>query len=142
MTTPAPYPPVDGTEPCRTGDPGRFFNLPRGAPTTANKRLPSAIEECEGCHVREQCYQYALTHDLWGVWGATTRRQRRAIQKQQGIRPVNLEASVLDPEWVARAHHRGLSLPDIAELAQRDYNTVAMAWRKWRHDHPEEEVAS
>lgn len=34
---------------------------------------------CEGCPVREQCLQWALSHDEYGYWGGTTRTQREAI---------------------------------------------------------------
>ena len=39
---------------------------------------------CEGCQVREQCLQMALTDsNLYGVWGGTTKAERRRMQRQR-----------------------------------------------------------
>jgi hypothetical protein len=44
-----------------------------------------AIRICKGCPVRLPCLEYALgvpQASDWGVWGATTAAERRAMRKQ------------------------------------------------------------
>jgi WhiB family redox-sensing transcriptional regulator len=78
MKTRAPYPPVDGSEPCRTGDPERFF--PHGGPQIDAEAL------CRGCHVLEQCRDFAIDavtttgYQVNGVWGGTAASTRRRIR--------------------------------------------------------------
>lgn len=41
---------------------------------------------CSICVVREQCLDYALTHDEgYGIWGGSTPRQRSIIRGERGI---------------------------------------------------------
>lgn len=45
-----------------------------------------AIQICQGCPSRTECLIWALevdpAHD-WGVWGATTKEERKKLRKQQ-----------------------------------------------------------
>lgn len=41
-----------------------------------------AKEICYGCPIKIGCFQYAYERRLYGVWGATTGRQREKIRKQ------------------------------------------------------------
>ncbi|RJQ77830.1 WhiB family transcriptional regulator [Pseudonocardiaceae bacterium YIM PH 21723] len=36
---------------------------------------------CAGCPVRRSCLQYALHHDVQGVWGGTTEDERRQMRR-------------------------------------------------------------
>jgi WhiB family redox-sensing transcriptional regulator len=38
---------------------------------------------CGRCLVKEECLRYALEHDLDGIWGGTTVRQRRRSARAQ-----------------------------------------------------------
>ncbi|CAN5667993.1 hypothetical protein BH24ACT5_BH24ACT5_30620 [soil metagenome] len=59
---------------CRGLDPDLFFPQ-RGAPPDQAKAV------CAGCPVRAECLDYALTHhELFGVWGGTTGKQRRRLR--------------------------------------------------------------
>jgi WhiB family transcriptional regulator, redox-sensing transcriptional regulator len=43
-----------------------------------------AIRACNGCDVRNQCLDYAVTQEIEiGVWGGLTERQRRAYTRQR-----------------------------------------------------------
>lgn len=33
------------------------------------------------CEVREQCLAYALAHDVVGIWGGTSTKERRRMKK-------------------------------------------------------------
>jgi hypothetical protein len=35
---------------------------------------------CKGCSLREPCLREAMAGDYWGVWGGTTRLERKAMR--------------------------------------------------------------
>lgn len=89
----APYPPVDGTQPCAAEPPELFFlegrrgrrslNDPHEGLTT---EAALAIRVCQGCRFRRPCLAYALTHPfIEGVWGATTTNEREQLRQLHGI---------------------------------------------------------
>ena len=41
----------------------------------------AAMRVCEGCPVKQACLDYALEVDASGVWGGTTRAQRRGMRR-------------------------------------------------------------
>ena len=42
-----------------------------------------AIKICQGCAVREECLLWALDSRIrYGIWGATTERDRRRLQRR------------------------------------------------------------
>jgi WhiB family transcriptional regulator, redox-sensing transcriptional regulator len=44
---------------------------------------------CVGCPVRERCLEYALANRIdQGVWGGTSERQRRRLQRELRGSPV------------------------------------------------------
>lgn len=40
---------------------------------------------CSGCGVREQCLEWALRHESYGMWGGTTPLQRKEIRRKRNI---------------------------------------------------------
>ena len=38
---------------------------------------------CRGCPIRTECFEYALGKRLWGIWGASTMRERHTYEKKQ-----------------------------------------------------------
>lgn len=44
-----------------------------------------AKQLCTGCEFVRPCLAWALENDEWGVWGGTTRDQRRDLRQQFGI---------------------------------------------------------
>ena len=69
---------------CMGVDPDMFFPE-RGA------SMQEAKEVCRGCPVREDCLEFAITHnEKFGIWCGTSERERRRIRRarllgQQGI---------------------------------------------------------
>lgn len=63
---------------CIGVDPNLFYPE-RGA----SNKLAKAI--CQECVVREDCLEYALAHENFGVWGGKTERERRGIRKQRAL---------------------------------------------------------
>lgn len=47
-----------------------------------------AIRICERCPVATICLEYAMAHDLLGVWGGTYQVERRRRQRALGIKPT------------------------------------------------------
>ena len=43
---------------------------------------------CESCVEKRDCFTYAISHDVYGIWGATTRRERKEIQKTNKIKVI------------------------------------------------------
>lgn len=44
----------------------------------------AALSVCDGCPVREQCLDYALSFiDQFGVWGGKTEHERRRMRLQR-----------------------------------------------------------
>ena len=52
----------------------------------ARRDTEEAIQICRSCPVREECLDFALTADMFHVWGGTTLKQRLAMQGKTRIR--------------------------------------------------------
>ena len=51
-----------------------------------NAITTEALALCSGCPVKEECRQSATDQNLWGVWGGTTRPERRATKEHRPYR--------------------------------------------------------
>ena len=80
--------------------------------------LEPARERCRRCPVVTACLLYALTHDVDGIWGGTTPREREQIRTTNQITDVEpvtaTDLSALDrtraarlryPNWSAHPPH-------------------------------------
>ena len=62
---------------CLGVDPDLFFPE-RGASTKDAKAV------CQGCVVREDCLEYAVTNrEKFGIWGGLSERERRRIRRER-----------------------------------------------------------
>ncbi|MEI7888247.1 MAG: WhiB family transcriptional regulator [Actinomycetes bacterium] len=62
---------------CLGVDPDLFFPE-RGASTKDAKAV------CQGCVVREDCLEYALSNrEKFGIWGGLSERERRRIRRER-----------------------------------------------------------
>jgi WhiB family redox-sensing transcriptional regulator len=62
---------------CLGVDPDLFFPE-RGASTKDAKAV------CQGCVVRQDCLEYALTNrEKFGIWGGLSERERRRIRRER-----------------------------------------------------------
>lgn len=82
----APYPNFDGSQVCAQTDPEAFFPEAQGSSPRAAKAM------CAGCPFVEVCREYAIWHNVDGVWGGTTLRQRQSIRSRRGIKPVSADS--------------------------------------------------
>lgn len=140
MTTPAPYPAFDGTQPCAQPyvDPEWFFP----GPGANNSDINTALTLCRRCPFKDPCAAYALHHAVAGIWGATTTAQRQTWRRDNHViaQPVMLEridgraGHGQKPLWrqVLEARAVGLSNPEIADQLGVSYASVASAWSKYK----------
>lgn len=78
----APYPVLDGTQPCLEVDMDLFFpEVGQGGTLIAQ-----TIAICRTCPFMAECLDYALTHDVAGIWGGTTTVRRKQLRQKYGIR--------------------------------------------------------
>ena len=54
-----------------------------------NTSLAKSI--CSECPVVEECLQYALRHEPFGIWGGKTERERKTIRRRLGISLIQRE---------------------------------------------------
>lgn len=71
--------------------PGQFSQNYRKARADTEQ----AKQICDGCALNIECLSYALYHEMFGIWGGKTERERHKIRKQLNIIlvpkiPVNL----------------------------------------------------
>jgi len=69
---------------CLSADPDLFFPISSNGP--AERQISRAKLICAGCSVRQECLDFAMTHDLpYGIWGGSTpedrQRQRRRMRR-------------------------------------------------------------
>jgi hypothetical protein len=63
-----------------TFDPDKLF--PEGY--MSEQREQDATVVCIGCPYIQECLQFALENDEWGVWGGTTRKERKTMRARLG----------------------------------------------------------
>lgn len=68
-----------GVAPC-SADPDTMF--PEGRHTQQKELQVTKV--CKGCPYIQECLQFALENDEWGVWGGTTREQRKVMRRKLG----------------------------------------------------------
>jgi hypothetical protein len=44
----------------------------------------TAKRVCDSCHVKEQCLEYALEHNISdGIWGGLTKQERKRLRRER-----------------------------------------------------------
>ena len=112
--TPPQYPAYDGSQLCAQTDPHLFMPEYNGASPREAKKL------CASCPFLEECREFAMWHDVDGVWGGTTlhvrvrERTRRGIKLADPERPGSLRDQILaaDPAIPSGALARQLGCSD------------------------------
>jgi len=67
---------------CLSADPDLFFPISAKGP--AEKQIARAKTICAGCRVRQECLEFAITHDLtYGIWGGTTLEDRQRARRRK-----------------------------------------------------------
>lgn len=76
---------------CLSADPDLFFPISSHGP--GERQIAKAKTICAGCQVRQECLEFALSHDqMHGIWGGTTpedrqreRRRKRRAAARRGV---------------------------------------------------------
>lgn len=69
---------MDGSERCAEIGSDAFFPE-KGEHSSDAKRI------CRECPLLDPCRDYAIDNPQYGVWGATTERERRGLKRQRRI---------------------------------------------------------
>lgn len=65
-------------------DPGRYSEKYR----KAKSDTALAINICNTCEIKLECLSYALYHEMFGIWGGATERDRQRMRKELNIIPI------------------------------------------------------
>jgi hypothetical protein len=80
----APY--FDNTQLCAQTDPELFFpDVTKQKILNYKETTDKAKSVCVKCHFIEPCLEYALQHDVHGVWAATGAKDRERMREKLGI---------------------------------------------------------
>jgi len=74
-------------------------NISSGGAATVNAMFKRV---CQGCSYIDECKEYALAHELHGVWGGTTPHERDAMRRKMGI-------TVTSPDEIHTVFYRRLN---------------------------------
>jgi WhiB family transcriptional regulator, redox-sensing transcriptional regulator len=67
---------------CLSADPDLFF--PISTTGAAVRQIERAKKICSGCTVRQECLEFALTHDqVYGIWGGSTAEDRQRARRRR-----------------------------------------------------------
>jgi WhiB family redox-sensing transcriptional regulator len=67
---------------CLSADPDLFF--PISAIGLAEQQIALAKMICAKCGVKQECREFALTHDqIYGIWGGTTAEDRQRARRRE-----------------------------------------------------------
>lgn len=77
----APY--FDGSQPC--AQIGGDFFFP-DEDTGSMMYISFAKKVCNSCPFKKACLEYALTHNVEGIWGGKGARERVAMRRKLGIK--------------------------------------------------------
>lgn len=69
---------LNGSQLCAQADPEMWF-------ADDLESMEKAIAICNQCPLREPCLEYAIEHQVQGIWGGTVEVVRKAIRKKRGI---------------------------------------------------------
>jgi WhiB family transcriptional regulator, redox-sensing transcriptional regulator len=72
-------------EACRDEDPEIFFPISARGPALAQVSFAKAV--CRRCAVNAACLSFGLETSQEGIWGGTTREERRAMPAARADRP-------------------------------------------------------
>jgi WhiB family redox-sensing transcriptional regulator len=66
---------------CTAVDPDLFF--PVGVTGPAVGQIAAAKAVCDGCQVRTECLEFAITtNQEYGVWGGASEEERRVLRRK------------------------------------------------------------
>jgi len=70
-------------------------------------KVVAAKKLCNACEHKQECLEYAIPHEEYGIWGGLTERQRRAIRKSLKIPLVRPEREIIE---LGRSEHKSVTI--------------------------------
>ncbi len=58
----------------------------RGEPVRPGKKICNGDDETPPCPVRDECRDWGIRHEKFGIWGGLTEIERRRERKRLGVR--------------------------------------------------------
>lgn len=77
---------------CIGADPESFFPEHDGHGPNAR----AAKRVCGSCAIQAECFEWALRHESYGIWGGSTDQERRLVRKQRNIVVSTPEVPVIE----------------------------------------------
>lgn len=71
-----------------------YINLPYNAEEREKERRAKQL--CFACVHLNECREWAILHEDYGIWGATTERERAALRKEANIIVSRPESIIID----------------------------------------------
>lgn len=72
---------------CNTEDPELFFPVGHETSATVKAQLAEARKVCANCPVLEQCREWAIPREAFGVWGGMSENEREEARRKRYGRP-------------------------------------------------------
>ena len=111
----------------------------RGRPEKVEwkETIRKAKEICETCPVKQDCLDWALKHEDYGLWGGFTPGQRDRIRRTKNLRLVAPEVAVTispcgTPAGYQAHRRKGEETCQPCRTAHTNNHTGNMAKRGWR----------
>ena len=84
-----PMPQYDGTQACFGLDTNDFYAAERPAQRetssqSVQRQNKAMVRICQGCSFVNECGDYAIAHEAYGVWGGLTGLARDQIRRERG----------------------------------------------------------
>jgi hypothetical protein len=87
------YPDFDGTQNCaQVGMNICYVDNEELEGCSKRERLyfyATARKICDGCPFLDECFNWAIHHEKYGIWGGTTEKMRHDMRAKMGIKLVD-----------------------------------------------------
>lgn len=69
------------------------------------QNLPTIKKVCGNCVVKNKCLDYAMRHDVAGVWAGTSHGERKIMRKKLGLKAEPVAFDIYVPRLKGTGHH-------------------------------------
>lgn len=73
---------------------------------TEKLKVAAAKTLCNACEHKQECLEYAILHEEYGIWGGLTERQRHAARRALKIRLSRPESEIVE---LGRSEHKSVT---------------------------------
>ena len=83
-------PKFDGTQSCYSTDVESFYPLV-GNSDPRTEDMQYVLKLCNSCPFKQQCFEWAICHEIHGIWGGTSENYRKQFRAKNKVGVVPLE---------------------------------------------------